>query len=91
MLTLLGLLLSKRSIVCSRSGNEWHLMCAHHWIGFTPSVNSDIMGWDVAGGKLEVGRWQNGGRGKASPGSLTIKILKRNSMASAPMVPKDLC
>lgn len=54
MLTLLGLLLSKRSIVCSRSGNELHLMCAHHWIGFTPSVKIVIL-WD---GMLQVGSWR---------------------------------
>lgn len=72
-------------------------MCAHHWIG----VKSDIMGWDVAGGKLEIGRRQNSCREKGAHtsaslplrllGSLTIKILNRNSMASVPMVPKDLC
>jgi len=76
-------------------------MCAHHWIGFTPSVNRDIMGWDVAGGKLEVERWQNSCREKTHThlrvfplrplGSLTIKILNRNSMASVPIASKDLC
>lgn len=82
----------------AKSGNELNLniMCAHHQIGFRPNVKGDIMGWNVAGAKMAE-RWQ-GESAHASAshppwplGSLTINTLNRNSMASVPMLPKDLC
>lgn len=68
MLMLPGLPLLKRSIlwrIGSSSGLNLDVMCAHHWIGFTLTVNSDIMRWNIAGGEVKVRRWQNGGREKA--------------------------